>query len=70
MSHAEACEQIDDHPVPYTCESVNKQVCCTVSNIESPTLGIWGTCEMTAEEDAYEILVSGCPLLFGTCIFT
>ncbi len=65
MSHAEACEQIKDHPVPFTCES-GLQVCCTVSNIERPTLGKWGTCEETAEEDADEIMVRVCLLLFGT----
>jgi hypothetical protein len=69
MSHAEACEQIIDHPVPFTCES-GLQVCCTISNIESPTLGKWGTCEKTAEEDADEIMVRVCLLLFGTYIFT
>jgi hypothetical protein len=67
MSHAEACEQIDDHPVPYTCYS-GLQVCCTVSNIDSPKLGKWGTCEKTDEEDAGNMLVSDYVLL-GTYIF-
>jgi hypothetical protein len=63
MSHAEACETIDGHPVPYTCVSGLK-VCCTASNIESLRLGQWGICQKADEDDANEVLVSAC-LNFG-----
>jgi hypothetical protein len=41
-----ACRKLDDnkHIVPYLCDGVYENVCCTVSDLANPTMQIFGTC--------------------------